>query len=97
MAIVTGTSSSYSVGTGGGNREDLEDIIHDLFPEDTVMLTNLDKVSASSTFHEWLGDQPAAAASNITLNLWGLLRETVVEKLCELLGHPTWTISSQAA
>lgn len=67
MAIVTGTSSSYSVGTGGGNREDLEDVIHDLFPEDTWALTNLDKVKASSTFHEWLGDEPDAAASNITL------------------------------
>ena len=67
MATITGTSSSYSVGSGGGNREDLEDMIHDLFPEDTWALTNLDKVKASSTFHEWLGDQPAAAASNITL------------------------------
>jgi hypothetical protein len=65
--MVTGTSSSYSVGTGGGNREDLEDVIHDLFPEDTWALSNLDKVSASATFHEWLGDEPAAAAANITL------------------------------
>jgi hypothetical protein len=42
-------------------------MIHDLFPEDTWALTNLDKVKASSTFHEWLGDTPAAAASNIVL------------------------------
>lgn len=67
MATITGTSSSYSVGTGGGNREDLEDIIYDLFPEDTYALSNLDKSSASATFHEWLGDEPAAAASNINL------------------------------
>lgn len=64
MAAVTGTSSTYSVGSGGGNREDLEDVIWDLFPEDTWALTNLDKVDAQSTFHEWLGDSLAAAATN---------------------------------
>ena len=67
MAIITGTSTNFSVGSGGGNREDLEDVIHDLFPEDTWALTNLDKVKASAVFHEWLGDSPAAAASNITI------------------------------
>lgn len=64
MAAVTGTSSTYSVGTAGGNREDLEDVIWDLFPEDTWALTNLDKVDANATFHEWLGDTLAAAAAN---------------------------------
>jgi len=67
MAIMTGTSTNFSVDSGGGNREDLEDVIHDLFPEDTWALTNLDKVKASAVFHEWLGDSPAAAASNITI------------------------------
>ena len=67
MAIVTGTSSTYSVGTGGGNREDLEDKIWDLFPADTYALTNFDKVSASATFHEWLTDGLAAAGENINL------------------------------
>lgn len=67
MSIVTGTSSTYSVGTGGGNREDLEDVIYDLFPEDTYLLSNLAKTKASATLHEWLADTPAAAASNITL------------------------------
>lgn len=65
MAAITGTSSTYSVGTGGGNREDLEDTIHDLFPDETFFSTNLDTVSASSTLHEWLGDSLAAPGSNI--------------------------------
>ena len=54
MAIVTGTSTSYTVGTGGGNREDLEDVIWDLFPDDTWALTNLDRTTADATYHEWL-------------------------------------------
>jgi len=67
MATITGTSSTYGVGSAGGNREDLEDMIHDLFPEDTYALTNLDKVKAEATYHEWMADTPAAAASNITI------------------------------
>lgn len=68
MAAITGTSSSYlDNATTGGNREDLEDVIHDLFPEDTYLLTNLDKVNATATYHEWLSDEPAAAASNINI------------------------------
>ena len=67
MATITGTSSTYGVGSAGGNREELEDMIHDLFPEDTYALTNLDKVKAEATYHEWMADTPAAAASNITI------------------------------
>ena len=71
MATITGTSTAYSVsassGVGGSNREDLEDVIYDLFPIDTWALSNLAKSKASATFHEWLGDEPAAAASNINL------------------------------
>lgn len=58
------TQLTYLVSSGGGIREDLEDTIWDLFPGDTWALTNLDKVNAQSTTHEWLGDELAAAASN---------------------------------
>jgi hypothetical protein len=62
MTNLTGTSTAYSVsassGVGGSNREDLEDIIYDLFPMDTWALTNLAKSKANATFHEWLGDEP---------------------------------------
>ena len=64
MAIVTGTSTTYVYGTAGGNREDLEDVIWDLFPEDSYALTNFDHVTAEATFHEWLTDTLAAPATN---------------------------------
>jgi hypothetical protein len=67
MAAVTGTSSAYSVGTGGGNREDLEDKIHELFADENYFSSNLDKVKASGTLHEWLGDELASPASNIAI------------------------------
>jgi len=67
MPIVTGTSSTYTTGSSDSNREDLEDTIHELFPEETFFSTNLDSVDASATYHEWLGDTLAAAAANINI------------------------------
>lgn len=67
MAQATGTSDTYDVAAVGGNREDLEDVIWDLFPDDTWALTTLDKVDSSATLHEWLGDELAAAAANIAI------------------------------
>lgn len=64
MAIVTGTSNTYSVGSAGGNREDLADVIWDLFPEDSFALTTFDHEKADGTFHEWLTDTLAAPAAN---------------------------------
>ncbi len=67
MTQLSATTDTYDVGSAGGMREDLEDVIWDLFPEDTWALTNLDKVDASSTYHEWLRDNLAAAAANAQL------------------------------
>ena len=64
MAIITGTSTTYTVASAGGNREDLEDVIWDLYPEDSWALTNLDRVTAEATYHEWLTDTLAAPAAN---------------------------------
>jgi hypothetical protein len=61
MALIGGTSTRYPL---VGFREDLEDTIWDLFPEDTWLLSNLEKVSASSTFHEWQTDNLAGATAN---------------------------------
>ena len=64
MAIFSGTTESYAVGTSARNiREDLEDTIWDLFPMDTYFITNAEKVKASATFHEWLADNLAAASN----------------------------------
>jgi hypothetical protein len=64
MAQLTGTTDSYRVGSGGGNREDLEDVIWDLFPDETYCLTNFDRVEASNSYHEWLTDTIVAPTSN---------------------------------
>ena len=43
MTLLTTTTHTYSTGYGsaGGQREDLSDVIYDLFPEDTWSVTNL--------------------------------------------------------
>lgn len=69
MAIVSGTTWTNSIAnslTMATNiREDVEDVIWDLEPMDTWALTNLDKVDAQSTYHEWLSDTLASPAANI--------------------------------
>jgi hypothetical protein len=65
MSVLSGTTSTVGVGSGGGIREDLEDVIWDLFPEDTWAVSNLDKVDATATTHEWLAQQLATPAANI--------------------------------
>lgn len=41
---------------GGGNREDLLDIITNISPMDTILLSSLSKTVASNIQHEWLTD-----------------------------------------
>lgn len=65
MTVLTNTTLTFGVGSGGGIREDLEDVIWDLFPEDTWAVSNLDKVDCQAPTHEWLTQQLAAAATNI--------------------------------
>jgi hypothetical protein len=49
-----GVLNSFDVGTG--NREDLLDIITNISPMDTLMLSSLEKVPANNISHEWLVD-----------------------------------------
>jgi hypothetical protein len=65
MTQVAGTTATYDLSSS--IREDLEDTIWDLFPMDTYFLTNLDKVDATATSHNWLLDSLAAATSNSVL------------------------------
>lgn len=67
MPVISGTTSTHGVGTAGGIREDLSDVIHDLFPADTWALTNLDREDASSTYTEWLAQELAAPGANIRI------------------------------
>lgn len=64
MAIVTGSTITYGVGSAGGNREDLEDVIWELEPLDTYCLTTFDRVSAPGTYHEWERDTTVAPTTN---------------------------------
>jgi hypothetical protein len=61
MAQLSGTTATYD---SVGLREDLEDVIWDLFPADTWALSNLDRVEATSVNHEWQLDSLDAATSN---------------------------------
>jgi hypothetical protein len=56
MSAISGTTQTYGVGSAGGNREDLEDVIWELDPLDTYCLTNFDRTDAQATFHEWERD-----------------------------------------
>lgn len=67
MTVLSGTSSTVGVGTAGGIREDLSDVIFDLFPEDTWALSNLDREDAASTYTEWLAQELAAPTANIQI------------------------------
>ena len=60
---VAGTTDTYRMGTGGGLREDLEDKIWDLFADETWAMTNLPRVPATGTYHEWETDVLVAATN----------------------------------
>ncbi len=64
MAIVTGSTVTYGVGSAGGNKEDLEDVIYELDPLETRCLSQFDRVSAQATYHEWELDALVAPGAN---------------------------------
>lgn len=47
-----------------GIREDLQDVIYDVSPEETPFYTSCAKVKASSTYHEWQTDALRASTTN---------------------------------
>lgn len=50
-----------------GNREDLTDYIYMISPTHTPFQSNIDRVTASATLHEWQIDTLAAAAQNAVI------------------------------
>lgn len=50
-----------------GNREDLSDVLTNISPTETPMLSRFGKVKAKGTYHEWLTDSLATAASNAAI------------------------------
>ena len=61
MAQPTNTYDSYDQ---VGIREDLEDMIYDVSPEETPFYSASAKVTAKNTYHEWQTDALRAAADN---------------------------------
>ena len=61
MAQPTNTFDSYDA---VGIREDLEDIIYDVSPEETPFYSACAKVKATNTFHEWQTDALRSSAAN---------------------------------
>ena len=59
--MATAANLTYNI---NGIREDLEDTIWDLFPDETYCLTTFDKVDASGVYHEWLTDGIVAPTAN---------------------------------
>ena len=61
MTQATNTYDKYDV---TGNREDLSDMIFDISPHETPILSAMGKAKAKNTLHEWQTETLAAAAMN---------------------------------
>jgi len=61
MAQPSNTFDSYDA---NGIREDLENVIYNISPEETPFYSSLKKVSASNTYHEWQTDSLRSSAAN---------------------------------
>lgn len=64
MAQPTSTFSTYDA---KGNREDLSDVIYDVSPTETPVLTMIPRSTATGTKHEWQTDALASAAENVVI------------------------------
>lgn len=54
--------ATYQTYTAIGQREDLSDVIYDISPTDTPLMSSIGKGKATATYHEWQTDSLAAAA-----------------------------------
>ena len=61
------SESATNTYTGKGIAESFEDIIFDISPEDTPLLSFAKRMSAGQTYHQWQTDALAAAGTNRTL------------------------------
>lgn len=61
MAQPTNTFDSYD---SVGIREDLEDVIYNISPEETPFYSSVKKAKATNTYHEWQTDALRASAAN---------------------------------
>lgn len=66
MTMATGAHTTFDE-DDLGNREDLSDVIWDVSPTETPVLTMIGKNKATAVTHEWLTDSLRAAADNKAL------------------------------
>jgi hypothetical protein len=64
---MTVPSNTYLRYTSIGVREDLSDVIYDISPTDTPIMSSIGKSKATNTLHEWQTDSLAAATTNNAL------------------------------
>ena len=64
MAVPSNTYMRY---TSIGVREDLSDVIYDISPTDTPIMSSIGKSKATNTLHEWQTDSLAAASTTNAL------------------------------
>jgi len=62
MTEIAGATSTYEVDRG--NREDLWDVISNISPMDRPFTSNIPRIKAKATRHDWLADSLATASSN---------------------------------
>tara|TARA_R110002020_G_scaffold323672_2_gene539386 strand:- start:2725 stop:3690 length:966 start_codon:yes stop_codon:yes gene_type:complete len=65
MTIVSNTFTRYSA---VGIREELADVIYNISPQTTPLVSNIGSDSVSNTFYEWQTDSLASAAANAQLD-----------------------------
>ena len=56
-------AATFSAHTVVGIREDLSDVIYDISPQDTPIMSSIGKSKATSVYHEWQTDSLAAATT----------------------------------
>ncbi|MVT52115.1 head protein [Bradyrhizobium yuanmingense] len=61
MTVVSGTLQTYD---RVGNREDLEDVVYNISPKDTPLVSMIGSVPVSATRHDWQTDTLRAPAAN---------------------------------
>lgn len=59
--------SATNTYTGAGIAESFEDVIFDISPEDTPLLSMAKRTTAGQTYHQWQTDALAAAATNAAI------------------------------
>lgn len=81
--------SATNVYTGKGIAESFEDVIFNISPEETPLLSMAKRTSAGQTYHQWQTDSLAAAASNAQLegddaSFATLAATTVLGNYCQI-------------